>query len=163
MRVQGYKYIAYVNSDLHLINTRRDKLISKGREIVLMEFDSKMTKQYRIYAPDLKRYIKSLIVTFFENIQSGQVDLKLKKFISNNLIVRNSTKCQVSRQVSKQITSRPTVETPSISTSSLIEISFIYISNLSKIPSRVLFEHYTSSPPPQQIEIILSRPHNSSI
>ena len=33
-----------------------------------MEFDSKMTKQYRIYAPDLKRYIKSLIVTFFENI-----------------------------------------------------------------------------------------------
>ena len=126
-----------------------------------MRFDSETTKQYRIYASNLERYIKLLIIIFFKDIQSGQVNLKLKKFISNDLIVRNSTKCQISRQVSKQIISRSTVETPLISTPSLAEISFIYISNLSKIPSRVLFEHYTSSPPLQQIKTILSRPHNS--
>ena len=65
----------------------------KGREAVLMEFDPKTTKQYRIYASDLGRYIKLSIVIFFEDIQGGQVDLKLKKFISNNLIVRNFIKC----------------------------------------------------------------------
>ena len=57
-----------------------------------MGFDPETTKQYRIYASNLGRYIKSLIVIFFKDIQSDQVDLKLKKFISNNLIVRNSTK-----------------------------------------------------------------------
>ena len=75
--------------------------MSKGREVVLMEFDSETTKQYRIYAPDLGRYIKLLIVIFFEDIQGGQVDLKLKKFISNDLIVYNFIKRQVSRQVSE--------------------------------------------------------------
>ena len=57
-----------------------------------MRFDSKTIKQYRIYASDLERYIKLLIMIFFKDIQSDQVDLKLKKFILNNLIVRNSTK-----------------------------------------------------------------------
>ena len=128
-----------------------------------MGFDSETTKQYRIYASNLGRCIKSSIVIFFKDIQGGQVDLKLKKFISNDLIVRNSTKRQISRQVSKQITSRSTIETPLIFTSSLIKISSIYISNLLKIPSRVLFEHYILSPPSQQIKTILSQPHNSSM
>ena len=57
-----------------------------------MRFDPKTTKQYYIYASDLERYIKSSIVIFFEDIQGGQVDLKLKKFISNDLIVRNFIK-----------------------------------------------------------------------
>ena len=163
VRVQGYKCIAYVNLDLYSIGIRRDKLMLKGREAVLMGFDSKTTKQYCIYASDLGRCIKLSIIIFFKDIQGGQVDLKLKKFISNDLIVRNSIKCQVSRQVSEQITSRPTIETPSISTSSLIKISSICISNPSKIPFKVSFEHYTLSPSPQQIEIILSRSYNSSV
>ena len=33
-----------------------------------MGFDSETTKQYRIYASDLERYIKLLIVIFFEDI-----------------------------------------------------------------------------------------------
>ena len=130
---------------------------------MLIGFNPKTTKQYRIYAPNLGRCIKSSIVIFFKDIQGGQVDLKLKKFISNDLIVRNSTKRQISRQVSKQITLRPTAETPSISIPSLAEIPSIYISNPSKIPSRISSEHYALSPPSQQIKTILSRPHNSSI
>ena len=68
MRVWRCKCIAYVNSDLYLIGIRRDKLMLKGREVVLMEFDSETTKQYRIYASDLGRYIKLLIVIFFKDI-----------------------------------------------------------------------------------------------
>ena len=128
-----------------------------------MGFDSETMKQYYIYASDLERCIKLLIIIFFKDIQGGQVDLKLKKFISNDLIVRNSIKRQISRQVSKQITLRPTTKTPSISTSSLIKISSICTPNLSKISFRVLFEHYILSPSSQQIKIILSRPYNSSV
>ena len=57
-----------------------------------MRFDFKMTKQYRIYALDLKRCIKIFIITFFENVQKDEIDLKLSNFISNELIIRNFKK-----------------------------------------------------------------------
>ena len=63
--------------------------MSKRREIILMKFDSKTTKQYRIYVSDLERYIKFFIIIFFENIQGGEIDLKLSNFISNELMIRN--------------------------------------------------------------------------
>ena len=56
---------------------------------MLIKFDSKTTKQYRIYASDLKRYIKIFIITFFENVQGNKIDLKLSNFISNELMTRN--------------------------------------------------------------------------
>ena len=42
--------------------------MSKGREVVLMGFDSETTKQYRIYASNLERCIKLSIVIFFKDI-----------------------------------------------------------------------------------------------
>ena len=54
-----------------------------------MKFDSETTKQYRIYVFDLKKCIKFFIIIFFENIQKGEIDLKLSNFISNELMIRN--------------------------------------------------------------------------
>ena len=58
-----------------------------------MRFDSETTKQYRIYAFDLKRCIKFSIIIFFENIQKGEIDLKLSNFTSNELMIRNLREC----------------------------------------------------------------------
>lgn len=92
IRVWGCKCVAYVNPDSHPPGTRRDKLMPKGREAVLMGFDPETTKQYRIYAPDLGRCIKSSTVTFFEDVKGGDIDLKLERFTPNELITRNPTK-----------------------------------------------------------------------
>ena len=56
---------------------------------MLIRFNSEMTKQYRIYASDLKRCIKIFIITFFKDVQGDEIDLKLSNFISNELIIRN--------------------------------------------------------------------------
>ena len=71
------------------MDTRRNKLMLKEREIILIKFDSETTKQYRIYVFDLKKYIKSFIITFFKNIQKNEIDLKLPNFTSNKLMIRN--------------------------------------------------------------------------
>ena len=74
------------------MNIRKDKLISKKIEIMLMRFDFKTTKQYPIYVFNLKRCIKIFIITFFENVQKNEIDLKLSNFISNELMIRNLKK-----------------------------------------------------------------------
>ena len=71
------------------MNTRKNKLMLKKKKTMLMRFDFKTIKQYRIYASDLKRCIKIFIIIFFENIQKDEIDLKLSNFISNKLIIRN--------------------------------------------------------------------------
>ena len=63
--------------------------MSKKKKIMLIKFNFKTTKQYRIYVSNLKRYIKIFIITFFEDVQGGEIDLKLSNFISNKLITRN--------------------------------------------------------------------------
>ena len=89
VRVWNCKCIIYVNPDSHLMNIRRDKLMSKKREAMLMRFDPETTKQYRIYVFDLEKYIKFFTITFFEDIQKNEIDLKLSNFISNELMIRN--------------------------------------------------------------------------
>ena len=59
---------------------------------MLMRFDFKTTKQYRIYVSDLKRCIKIFIIIFFKNVQKDEIDLKLLNFISNELMIRNFKK-----------------------------------------------------------------------
>ena len=44
IRVWRCKCIAYINLDSYLIYIRRDKLISKEREAILIRFDSKTIK-----------------------------------------------------------------------------------------------------------------------
>ena len=57
-----------------------------------MKFDSETTKQYRIYAFNLKKCIKTFIITFFKNVQKDEIDLKLSNFILNELMTRNLKK-----------------------------------------------------------------------
>lgn len=94
IRVWGCKCFAKVNPDSHPPGTRQDKLMPVGREAVLMGFDPETTKQYRIYAPDLGRCIKSSSVNFDEDTKGGQIDLKLKIRTPNELLVRNGSKRQ---------------------------------------------------------------------
>ena len=89
VRVWGCKCIIYINSNSHSIDIRKNKLMSKRKKIMLMRFDSETTKQYRIYAFNLKRCIKIFIIIFFENVQEDEIDLKLSNFISNKLMIRN--------------------------------------------------------------------------
>ena len=60
----------------------------RGRPAVLIGFNTETTKQYRIYAPDLGRYIKASTVTFNKDRKGNNLDLKLKKIIPNILPVR---------------------------------------------------------------------------
>lgn len=110
VRVFGCKCIAYVNPDSHPTGTRRDKLMPRGREAVLMGFDTETTKQYRIYAPDLGRCIKSSTIEFFEDVKGGEIDLKLKVFTPNELVVRNPTRRPSVSTDLGQMSPRPTGE-----------------------------------------------------
>ena len=74
------------------MNIRKNKLMLKRKETMLMRFDLEITKQYRIYVSDLKRCIKVFIIIFFENVQKDEIDLKLSNFISNKLMIRNFRK-----------------------------------------------------------------------
>ena len=74
------------------MSTRKNKLILKKKKKMLMKFDFKTTKQYRIYVFDLKRCIKIFIIIFFENVQKNKINLRLSNFISNKLMIRNFKK-----------------------------------------------------------------------
>ncbi|MCJ1456649.1 hypothetical protein MMC28_007011 [Mycoblastus sanguinarius] len=60
----------------------------RGREAVLVRFDPLTTKQYRVYAPDLRRVIKASSVVFDENTPGGEIDLNLKTNTPNILPTR---------------------------------------------------------------------------
>ena len=68
VRVWDCKCIIYVNSNSHSMNIRRNKLMLKRRETMLIKFDFETIKQYRIYALNLKRCIKIFIIVFFKNV-----------------------------------------------------------------------------------------------
>ena len=94
IRVWGCKCYAFVNPDSHPPGTRQDKLMPKAREAVLMGFDPETTSQYRIYAPDLGRCIKSSSVTFEEDTKGGALRLKLNSYTPNWLPLRKSASRQ---------------------------------------------------------------------
>ena len=89
VRVWDCIYIIYINSNSYSMNIRKNKLMLKRKKTMLIRFNSETTKQYRIYAFDLKKCIKIFIITFFKNVQKGEIDLKLSNFISNKLMIRN--------------------------------------------------------------------------
>jgi hypothetical protein len=44
-----------------------------------MGYSDQTTKHYRVYAPDVKRFITASTVKFYEDVPGGTIDLKLKK------------------------------------------------------------------------------------
>ena len=88
LRVWGCKCYSYVDSKSHPPNTRRDKLMPKAREAVLVGYDDNTTKQYKIFAPDLGRVVKASTVIFDEDIPGGTINLHLSKATPNELVKR---------------------------------------------------------------------------
>jgi hypothetical protein len=77
MRVWGCKAISAVDPKLLPPGTRNRKLLDRGRDAVFVGYVDKTTKQYWIYAPDMRIHMKSSNVKFYEDIPGGSIDLNL--------------------------------------------------------------------------------------
>ena len=85
MRVWGCKCISYVNPNSIPNADRHGKLDNPGRIAVFMGYDEYTDSQYYVYAPDLKRVVKTSIVTFLEDVKGGTVVLGLSKKDNNTV------------------------------------------------------------------------------
>ena len=84
IRVWGCKCYSYVDPK-SLPEGRRDKFMDRGRVGVFMGYVEETTKQYQLWAPDLKRIIKGHAVKFAESEKGGTVDLRLQRQTPNVL------------------------------------------------------------------------------
>jgi hypothetical protein len=78
VRVWGCKAYSYVDPRSLPALGRRDKFVDRGRVGVFVGYVDETPKQYKIWAPDLGRVMRSHAVTFMENEKGGSVDLKLR-------------------------------------------------------------------------------------
>ena len=85
IRVWGCKCYSYVDPKSLPAEGRRDKFMDKGRVGVFMGYVEETTKQYRLWAPDLRRVIRSHVVRFDESLKGGDMDLNLRKQTPNVL------------------------------------------------------------------------------
>jgi hypothetical protein len=77
MRVWGCKVISYVDPDSLPVGTKNRSLADRGREAVFVGYVDKTTKQYWIYAPDMRKVMKTSNLRFYEDTPGGSVDLNL--------------------------------------------------------------------------------------
>jgi len=77
IKVWGCKVISYLNPKSLPQSGRQDKLMDRGRIGVFLGYIKGTDKQWRLWAPDMRKVIVSSVVKFFENDQGGQIDLKL--------------------------------------------------------------------------------------
>jgi head-tail adaptor len=89
IRVWGCKCYFYVNPKSLPASERQDKLMDRERVTVFIKYENNITRQYRIYTPDLRYVTVSSVITFDESQQGGFIDLKMR-FTSNILPNRNS-------------------------------------------------------------------------
>ncbi len=81
-----YSYI-----DLKLLSEDRcDKFMNWGQVRVFMSYIEEITKQYQLWASDLKHIIKNHTVKFAESKKKDTVDLKLQQQTLNVLLNRRS-------------------------------------------------------------------------
>ena len=85
IRVWGCKCYSYVDPKSLPAGDRRDKFMDRGRIGVFMGYVEETTKQYRLWAPDMGKIIRSHVVKFDENLKGGSVDLNLRKQTPNVL------------------------------------------------------------------------------
>ena len=78
IRVWGCLCFTHVSPDSLPRGTKGLSLNNTGRDAVLVGFDDNTTKQYRVYAPDLGKYVKASSVTFDESIRGGDITGGLK-------------------------------------------------------------------------------------
>ena len=85
IRVWGCKCYSYVDPKSLPADGRRDKLMDRGRVGVFVGYVDETVKQFRLWAPDLGRVIRSHAVKFNEFEKGGSIDLKLRKQTANFL------------------------------------------------------------------------------
>ena len=85
--IHVWKCKCYVYVDPKSLPTedRQDKFMDCGRVGVFMKYINETTKHYWLWAPDLKRIIRSHAVKFAENEKGGNVDLRLSRQTINTL------------------------------------------------------------------------------
>jgi hypothetical protein len=77
IRIFGCKCYSYVDPKSLPAHGRKDKLMPHGRTCVFMGYVDETTKQYKVYAPDLRTTVRSSVVDFEEETKGGTVDLNL--------------------------------------------------------------------------------------
>ena len=85
IHVWGCKCYAYVDPKSLSTEGRQDKFMDCERVGVFIEYINETTKHYWLWAPDLKRIIRSHAVKFAENEKGGNVDLRLSRQTINTL------------------------------------------------------------------------------
>ena len=88
IRVWGCKCYSSIASESLPKGTRHDTFMDTGRPGVFLGYDEETDGQYHIWAPDLKKLIKSHAVKFLEHSQWGTADLNLPVQTMNKLPVR---------------------------------------------------------------------------
>jgi hypothetical protein len=77
IRVWGCKCYTYVDPRSLPSGSRHDKLMDRGRVAVLVGYDENTTRQYQLWAPDLRRTIRATVVRFSEQEKGGDTDLQI--------------------------------------------------------------------------------------
>ena len=114
IKIFGCKCYSYVDPKSLPANGRKDKLMPQGCTCVFMGYVDETTKQYKVYAPDLQRTVRSSVVDFEEETKGGTVKLNLlgehPQGILNVLAVRKPARRLASPPVGPQVPTIPTVE-----------------------------------------------------
>lgn len=86
VRVWGCKVYLYVDPRSLPVRSRHDKLMDRGRVGVFMGYMDETDKQYRLWAPNLGRVIRTHSIRFIENKKGGDIDLNLKVKAKSNVV-----------------------------------------------------------------------------
>lgn len=106
IRVWGCKVYSYMNPQSLPQDGRRDKLMDRARAGVFLGYVKGTTKQWKIWAPDMRKVIKSNSLEFFENEQGSSIDLRIQiKTTPNSAPIRKN----VGRPPNKQPSDEPEV------------------------------------------------------
>ena len=77
IRTFGCKCYSYIDPKSLPAYGRKDKLMPRARTCIFMGYVDETTKQYKVYAPDLRTTIRSSVVDFEEETKGGSIDLNL--------------------------------------------------------------------------------------
>ena len=142
IRIWGCKCYSYVDPKSLHAGGRRDKFMDRGRVEVFMGYVEETTKQYRLWAPDLGRVIRSHVVRFDESLKGGDMDLNLRKQTPNVLserrpVGRPQKETKISEPAAKIVERFSHVEIPSKESDSCNQVDHSKVSsNLTATPDQ---------------------------
>ncbi|KAI0991145.1 hypothetical protein K3495_g17042, partial [Podosphaera aphanis] len=68
-------------------HSRKDKLMPRGRDAVFIGYVNETTKQWKMWAPDMRRVIVVKRAEFFEDKKGGKLNLNLNMKLSNGRLI----------------------------------------------------------------------------